>query len=349
MDIMRVNRVIIAALFGLFGLALAMPATAAVLKIATIAPEGSEWMVEHRAAAKKIKELTEGRVSLKFYGGGVMGNDRKVLRKIRIGQLQGAAFTTSGLAERYPGMVLYGMPFVFRSQDEVDFVRERLDGELLQGLEDAGFVSFGFAGGGFANFMSNQPLTDHASLQSKKIWVPEGDVISFTALESMNLSPVVLPLSDVLTGLQTGLLDVIVTPPVAALLLQWYTKVKYINPLPIAYTIGLMAIEARAFERIAPADQELIRGVLSDTYLRLDEINRQDNIEAREALLANGLQMVEASQKDIPYWREVAEETNERMWNESGADPALYRKLIDLLDEFRAADSAVESIADVGM
>lgn len=349
MDIMRVNRAMISALFGVFGLVMLTPASAAVLKIATIAPEGSEWMVEHRAAAKKIKELTEGRVSLKFYGGGVMGNDRKVLRKIRIGQLQGAAFTTSGLAERYPDLLLYGMPFVFRSQDEVDFVRENLDDELMQGLEEAGFVSFGFAGGGFANFMSSQPLTDHASLQGKKIWVPEGDVISFTALESMNLSPVVLPLSDVLTGLQTGLLDVIVTPPVGALLLQWYTKVKYITPLPVAYTIGLLAVDTRAFKRIAPADQQAIRDVMTEIYLRLDEINRQDNIEAEEALLANGLQMVEVNQDDIPYWRDVAEQTNERMWQESGAKQELYEKLMALLEEYRAAGSADEVVAGAGM
>jgi len=328
---------------------MALPAVATVLKIATIAPEGSEWMVEHRAAATKLKELTDGRVTLKFYGGGVMGNDRKVLRKIRIGQLQGAAFTTSGLAERYPDIVLYGMPFVFRSQDEVDFVRQKLDADLMQGLEEAGFVSFGFAGGGFANFMSRDPITNHASLEGKKIWVPDGDVISFTALESMNLSPVVLPLSDVLTGLQTGLLDVIVTPPVGALLLQWYTTVKYINPLPIAYTIGLLAIESRAFERIDAADQEVVRDVLSSVYLRLDEINRRDNIEAQEALLANGLQMVEINQEDIPYWREVAAKTNERMWNESGAKPELYEKLMSLLDEYRVMNAPGEAAADAGM
>jgi TRAP-type C4-dicarboxylate transport system substrate-binding protein len=346
MDIIRVYRAIILALFGLTA---ALPAVATVLKIATIAPEGSEWMVEHRAAAAKLKELTDGRVTLKFYGGGVMGNDRKVLRKIRIGQLQGAAFTTSGLAERYPDIVLYGMPFVFRSQDEVDFVREKLDAELMQGLDEAGFVSFGFAGGGFANFMSREPLTNHASLEGKKIWVPEGDVISYTALESMNLSPVVLPLSDVLTGLQTGLLDVIVTPPVGALLLQWYTKVKYINPLPIAYTVGLLAIDSRAFKRIDAADQEVVRGVLSDIYLRLDEINRRDNVEAEEALLANGLQRVEVSQEDVPYWRDVADKTNERMWKESGAKPELYEKLMNLLDEYRATISPVEAAADAGM
>lgn len=320
-----------------------VPSQAAVLKIATIAPEGSEWMKEHRAAAAAIAERTEGRVELKFYGGGVMGNDKKVLRKIRIGQLQGGAFTTSGLSERYPDIVLYGMPFLFRSQAEVDYVRERLDPELEAGLEEAGFVSFGFAGGGFANFMGNAPLTTHANLKGKKIWVPEGDVISFSALESMNLAPVVLPLSDVMTGLQTGLLDVIVSPPVGALLLQWYTKVSYINPMPVAYTLGLMAIDKRAFDRLQAADQETVREVLTATYARLEEINRRDNIEAMDALLNNGIKQVESNPADVPYWRRVADETNSRIWREMAQDEALYERLLALLKDFReqSADEAV--------
>ena len=265
-----------------------------------------------------------------------MGNDKKVLRKIRIGQLQGGAVTASGLAEKYPDIVLYGMPFVFRSQAEVDFVREQLDSGLLAGLEENGFVSFGFAGGGFANFMGGKPFTTHDELKGKKIWVPEGDVISYTALESMNLSPVILPLSDVLTGLQTGLLDVISTPPAAALLLQWYTKVKYVNPLPVAYTLGLMAIDKGAFGRLTVADQAVVREVLESIYKRLDQINRSDNEEAMTALLANGLKLFEADPAALDFWRSVAQETNSRIWDETADDKQLYDRVNTLLAEFRA-------------
>jgi TRAP-type C4-dicarboxylate transport system substrate-binding protein len=351
---MTIYRSFLSSLIGFAALFICGLSQAAVFKLATIAPEGSEWMVEHRAAAAAIKERTAGRVVFKFYGGGVMGNDRKVLRKIRIGQLQGAAFTTSGLAERYPDIALYGMPFVFQSQEEVDYARELFDAELMQGLQNAGFVSFGFAGGGFANFMSSEPLITHANLQGKKIWVPEGDVTSFTALESMDLSPVVLPLSDVLTGLQTGLLDVIVSPPVGALLLQWYTKVKYVNPLPVAYTLAILAIDNRAFDRIDPADQDIVREVMATTYLKLDEINRHDNVEALEALVANGIQIVEADPEAVPYWHGVAKETNEKIWKDSAVDPGLYDRLMNALDEYRAthgssSDSNGDSVADAQM
>jgi len=317
-----------------------------VFKLATIAPDGSQWMTDHRAAAERIKERTEGRVSLKFYGGGVMGNDRKVLRKIRIGQLQGAAFTTSGLVERYPAMILYGMPFMFRSLEEVDYVRAQLDQKLIDGLESTGLVSFGFAGGGFANFMSREPVRSQQDLQGKKIWVPEGDVVSFTALESMNLSPSALPVSDVLTGLQTGLLDVIVAPPAGALLLQWYTKVKYINLLPVAYTLGLLAIDKTAFERLDSADQQVVREELSAVYKALEETNKRDNIAAKEALLANGIQAVEANPKDIPYWREIAATTSQKIWEQSvSTEPGLYGEMLALLESFRASNSTVGAAA----
>jgi TRAP-type C4-dicarboxylate transport system substrate-binding protein len=302
-------------------------------------------MLKHRAAADEIKERTEGRVVFKFYGGGVMGNDKKVLRKIRIGQLQGAAFSGSGLVERYPDIVLYGLPFVFRSQAEVDHVRTTFDGQLENGLREAGFETFGFAGGGFATFMSAEPIIKHDDLKGKKIWVPEGDANSFTALESMDLSPVVLPLSDVLTGLQTGLLDVIVTPAQAALLLQWYTKVNYINPLPVAYTLGILALDTRAFGRLEADDQAVVREVMIATYNELDEINRRDNEKAEKALEANGLKIVEANPDDIPYWYSVADETNAKMWRETAVDPTLLDRLMKQLEEYRAdnGDSVVQN------
>jgi TRAP-type C4-dicarboxylate transport system substrate-binding protein len=315
-------------------------ANAVVLKIATIAPEGSEWMQEHRSAAAAIKTQTDGRVILKFYGGGVMGNDKKVLRKIRIGQLQGGAFSATGIAEKYPDIVLYGMPFIFRSQAEVDFVRENLDDELMAGLEKQGFISFGFAGGGFANLMGRTSVGSHAALKGKKIWVPEGDVISYTALESQNLSPVVLPLSDVMTALQTGLLDVISTPPSAALLLQWHTKLKYVNPVPVAYTLGLLALVKSAMARLTPADQDIVTKVLTATYKRLDEINRSDNEEAMTALLSNGIQITEADADSLALWRSTAEVINKRIWSETAQDKSLFERTNSLLGEFRSRSAS---------
>ncbi len=99
------------------GLTLGLPLQAATLKIATITPEGSQWMKDMRAGAKEIKERTEGRVQIKYYGGGVMGSDQKVLSRIRIGSLQGGAFTPTALTNQYSGLDLYGLPMMFDSAE----------------------------------------------------------------------------------------------------------------------------------------------------------------------------------------------------------------------------------------
>lgn len=297
------------------------------IKIATIAPEGSQWMTDFKAAGKEIEARTAGRVKLKLYGGGVMGNDKKVLRKIRIGQLQGGAFMATGLAERYRDIVIYGLPMAFQTQAEVDYVRQRMDSVLMKGLEEAGFVTFGFAGGGFARLMGMEPISDLRDLRGRKVWAPEGDNISYQAMEAMQLSPVVLPITDVLMGLQTGLLEYVATPPVGAVVLQWYTKVKYVTSVPFAYTVGLLAIDKRVFNRISVVDQATMREVLSRVYEVFEQRNRQDNLDAEAALRSSGLKFVDVDPALVPVWRETTAASNRKM----GERGAFSLKLLDEL------------------
>ena len=291
----------LAGLLMLAGLPLNLPATD--LKLATVAPEGSGWMKDLRAAGVQVRDRTGGRVNIKFYGGGIQGDDRKVLRKIRIGQLQGGLFTSNGLGERYPDILIYGLPMLFNSQDEVDYVRQKMDAKLAAGLEKAGFVSYGFAGGGFAYFMTGKPVTGLSDLRGQKIWVPEGDQTSFVAMQALHLSPVVLPITDVLTGLQTGLLDIVATPPVGAVILQWYTKTKFVTRQPLSYTLGVLAIDRAALQSVSAADQAILREMMSAVYARLDAQNRVDNTKAEQALKASGLQFVAPNVTEIPEWR----------------------------------------------
>ncbi|MEZ5561896.1 MAG: TRAP transporter substrate-binding protein DctP [Gammaproteobacteria bacterium] len=307
------------------------------LKIATVAPEGSSWMKDLRAAGAQIKDRTAGRVNLKFYGGGIQGSDRKVLRKIRIGQLHGGVFTSNGLQERYPDIVIYGSPMLFDTLDEVDFVRSRLDKRLAAGLEDAGFVSFGFAGGGFAYLMSNKPVTGIADLRGQKIWVPEGDPTSYAAMESLQLSPVALPITDVLTGLQTSLLDIVATPPVGAVVLQWYTKTKYITTQPLSYTIGLLAIDRNALKNVSAADQAVLREVMTKLYKHFDAQNRIDNAKAEQALRANGMQFLELDPAEVPVWRASTAGAMDKLAASGSISADLLREARAYVQEYRAA------------
>jgi TRAP-type C4-dicarboxylate transport system substrate-binding protein len=296
-------------------------------------------MKDLRAAGLQIRERTSGRVNLKFYGGGIQGTDRKVLRKIRIGQLHGGVFTSNGLQERYPDIVIYGSPMLFDSLEEVDFVRARLDNRLAAGLEEAGFVSFGFAGGGFAYLMSNKPVKGIADLRGQKIWVPEGDQTSYAAMESLELSPVALPITDVLTGLQTGLLNIVATPPVGAVVLQWYTKTKYITTQPLSYTIGLLAIDSNALKGISAADQAVLREVMTKLYKHFDAQNRIDNAKAEDALRANGMQFLQLDPAEVPVWRESTARAMDKLAASGSISGDLLAEARAYVQEVRAARS----------
>ncbi len=323
------------AIVALTSLAAATPALALDLKIATVAPDGSHWMQQMRAGAEQIKMRTAGRVTVKFYPGGVMGNDAQVLRKIRIGQLQGGAFTAGGLAERDGALNLYGIPFLFRSLDEVDAVRSKLDSKILAGLEQSGFVSFGFIEGGFANLLSNEPVSSVEDLKRKKVWVPEGDQISFLAMQELGLSPVVLPVTDVLTGLQTGLIEIAFASPVAALVLQWHTKTKFITALPLSYSMGVFAIEKNAFSQLSAEDQAVVREVMSKYMSDLDREARTDNEKARETLLRSGLQTVAVDAANVDSWRRAIESLYPRLRSRPDIDAKTFDELLGVLAEYR--------------
>ncbi len=328
----------------LFLIALALtfstPLFAATLKIATVTPEGTQWMEDMRASAKEIKERTDGRVQIKYYGGGIMGNDTKVLGRIRIGTLQGGAFTPVALAGQYPDLNLYGLPLIFDSEEEAAYVRERMDDRLRQGLEDAGFVSFGFATGGFAVLMSNTPVNELEDLKGKKVWVPEGDTVSFKSMEALSLSPVTLPLTDVLTGLQTGLIDIVAMSPIGALVLQWHTKVKYITELPLVYTMGFLAIDKRAFNKISPADQAIVREVMEASYRNFDKTNLDDNHGARDALINSGIESVSYEESEYRSIREVLAASNRAIGAEGGFSLEMYEEMLGYIQEFRSEQTA---------
>lgn len=312
------------------------------LKIATVLPENTQWMRDMRAGAAEVEERTGGRVTFKFYSGGVQGNPNTVLRKIKIGQLHGGAFTPTDLQQVYADLNIYGLPFLFESAEEASYVRRTVDPKLAAGLEKAGFVSFGFASAGFARIMSNLPIESHEDLRGRKVWVPEGDLISYEAMKALDLSPVTLPVTDVLTGLQTGLLDIVAMPPAGALVLQWHTRVDYITQMPIVYSMGLLAIDRRAFRRIASEDRAVVRDVMSALYARWDVENQQDAEDALDALINAGLEPVEPAPGEQERLQAIMAGTNLAMARDGLISLDLLQEIQSLIGQYRDRHRASE-------
>lgn len=293
-----------------FFLMLPCGAGAITLKIATAAPEGTSWMKEMRAGAEEIAARTDGRVTFRFYPGGVMGNDASVLRKIRIGQLHGAAVTSGGLADIYNDVQIYGLPFFFRSHDEVDYVRKRMDPMILDGLKQRGFIAIGLADGGFAYLMSRHPLRKSSDLKGRKVWAPQGDRVSHAGFEAIGISAIPLPLIDVITGLQTGLVDTVGASPMGAIALQWHTRVKYVADAPLVYLFGGLVLKRTDFESLLPQDQTFVREVMDRVFARLSERNRRDNESSRNALRNQGIQFITPAPEG---WDEMRASVSEAM------------------------------------
>ena len=309
---------------------------ARTLKIATVAPAGTAWMKEMRKGADEVKERTSGRVKFKFYPGGVMGTDRSMLRKMRVGQLHGAAVAAGGLAEVYNDSWIYTLPLLFRDYQEVDYVRERVDPLIAEGLEKHGFVTLGIGEGGFAYMMCNEPLRTVDDLKGKKVWILEGDVISEVVFDIAGVTPVPLPLADVYTGLQTGLLNTIGSPPMATIAFQWHTKITHLTDVPLSYVVGLLVVDRKAFSKLKPEDQAVVREVMGQAMKRLDKINRADNESARKALSSQGVEFVHPVGEELGRWHEIADQATERLGKDGVYSEEMYRVIDGHLTTIRS-------------
>lgn len=305
------------------------------IKIATLAPQNSEWAEKFQKGSIEIQERTENRVKLKFYWGGAQGNAKKILQKIKIRQLHGGTFSPTDFQEVYPDLNIYGLPFLFKDFDEVDYVRDRVDNQLEQGFKNLGFNTYGFAGGGFAYILSNEPIREYEDLKNKKIWLPQGDLISYEAMRSLNLLPVPLPMTDVLTGLQTGLIDIVAIPPVVALALQWHTKVSYMTRVPVLYAMGFLAIDSKIINRINTDDRKVLNEVISRIYSEVDGNSQQDSENAYEALSKIGIQEIQFDGDEYQKLTDLLEEPTKKMANDGFYSLKLFNEIKMYIDDFR--------------
>lgn len=308
-------------------------ASARVFKIATVAPEGTFWMQEMRSAAKQISEQTENRVKFKFYPGGVMGSDESVLRKIRIGQLQGGAVTAASLTGIDPDIGIYELPYLFNTLEQVDYVRSKMDAELTAVLETKGFVSFGFAEGGFSYMMSDEPLQSVADVRKKKVWLPSNHDVGDAVFASADVTPVTLPISDVLTALQTGLIDTLITSPIGAIALQWHTKVTHVVEEPLTYFSALLIVDAKPFNKLSDADKQVVREVMAQAFVNIDHKNREDNIAAKQAMKNQGVKFVPLSPESEKEWRKIGDEAIERLEKQNQYSDKAYADLMKYVAE----------------
>ena len=308
---------------------------AATFKVATLSPDGSFWMKTMREAGKEIEAATDSRVKFKWYPGGVMGDDKAVLRKMRVGQLQGAALPMGELLSFYPDSQAYGIPFLFNSYNEVDYVRSQLDDTLIAGFAEGGMEVLGIAEGGFGYFLTAEPVRVPADLQQQKVWVPQNDVVSARLAQSIGVTPIPLTLPDVLPGLQTGLVNTVAVSPMGAIVLQWHTRVAHITDIPLMYFCGVISLTGKSFNKLSADDQAVVKAVFGRAFKLIDERNRMDNVKAFEALTNQGVETVVLTEAERDAWLAMQAPGEQMMQSEGQLSTEALERIKGLVEAFR--------------
>ncbi|MCZ6727591.1 MAG: TRAP transporter substrate-binding protein DctP [Acidobacteria bacterium] len=277
----------------------------APLKLATLVPDGSIWDRALKEMGSEWSAATDGRVSLRIYPGGVAGDEADVVRKMRIGQLHAAALTVSGLSEIDSAFSVFATPLMFDSYDELLHILERLEPELERRLEAKGFVLVHWGHGGWVHLFSKRPARSLADVKSMKMFAWAGDDPRVQLWRQAGFHPVALASTDILIGLQTGLIEAFPTPPLAALSLQWFRETPYMSEIGLAPLVGAVVVSKRSWDRITAEDRARLESIAQRYEDRLaTEVPEQDEL-AIEQMVRRGLEVVAV--EDPAAWKAAAE------------------------------------------
>lgn len=255
-----------------------------LFKVASLAPDGSVWTKRFDEFAAEVREKSGGEIDFKIYSGGVMGDDRAMYRKMMIGQLQAGGFTMTGIGEVVPDFRVMGTPFLFRSYDEVDAVSAKLFPRFQQAFRNKNLELVALTEVGFIYTMSIVPITTLAELKRTKCWAPQSDPLSQAFLNQIGVVPTQLSIPDVLAGLQTGLVETVFNSFYGSIVLQWFTRTRYITDLPFGYAYGALVFDRRAFAKLPPGHAALIREAAGRHFPKLIADTRQSNADALKVL-----------------------------------------------------------------
>ena len=272
-------------IFGMFYLPIAY-LDAESIKFATLAPKGSTWMNNFEAMGKEIRAKTDGDLRLRIYPNGVQGDELDVIRKMRAGLIHAGAMTATGLGEIQEEVLIFQLPRMFRTYEELDHVRDYLREDLDQAFMDAGYVLLGMGDIGFYYIFSNQPIRTIADLQSPnvKMWARTTDRIGLTFYKNADIASVPREVTQVLSSLYSGHINTLTASPYVTIALQWYDKFKYMTNLPVSVGVGATVITKEKFDELSPEQQKVVREVADAHQDDLIQAIRKDNERALEAL-----------------------------------------------------------------
>ena len=278
------------------------------LKLATVAPVGSPWAESLRRLSAEWERISGGRVRLKIYAGGIAGEEAEMIRKIRIGQLDGAALTQLGWGLLDPGILALSTPFLIQSEGELEYVMEHSRGYFEDRMESAGYRLFAFSKAGWVHFFGREPLLVPEDLMRMKLGVPAGDAEFVYTWRRIGFNAFSLPFGDILAGLQSGMIDAFYAPPLVAATFQWFGPARHMTALPVAPVVGAVVMSSRSVERLPAELRAQLLAAFDELGGRLNTEMVDLGEEALRVMQEQGLQIHGVAAEAAERWRSVGAE-----------------------------------------
>lgn len=305
-----------------------------LFKVASLAPDGSVWVTAFKDFADEVTEKTGGEVGFRVYPGGVMGDDMAMYRKMRVGQLHGGGFTMTGISSVVPDFRVVSLPFLFKSYAEVDAVVEGLMPTFSERFADKGMELIALTEVGFIYTMSTRPITTTPELQKATSWMPSGDPLAASFFSSIGITPVQLSIPDVLSSLQTGLVDTVYNSLYGSIVMQWFTKARYITDTPFGYAYGAFLLDRKKFGRLSREQAEIVKSAAAKHFATLLTETRKSNTDSRQVLESHGVTFVKADPDSLRELETYRDESTKELVDKAFS-PEIYEATEKLLKEYR--------------
>jgi TRAP-type transport system periplasmic protein len=275
-----------------------------VLRMATLAPNGSSWMRVFEAWNNSLKEKTKGQLEIHFYSGGAAGDERDAVRKMRAGQIDAAAVTTVGLGQIVRSALVLQAPGVCHTYPRIDAVRTKLASEFEQQFDSAGFKLLYWGDAGQGRVFANRPIVTPADMRQTRMWTWRDDPTWQSVLDAAGVNGVPLGLPEVYPALRTNRIDAFPGTSIAAVAFQWFTKATHVTKEPRGIVVGAIVIKKESFQKLA----EPLRAALVETSKTaeraLTAAIRRDDDRAFDAILKRGVKAVSLAD-NMKAWDEV--------------------------------------------
>lgn len=298
------------------------------LRLATLPPKGSTYMNTMEAFAEELETRSEGRISIKYYPGGQMGDEKDYIKRMKIRTIDGAGFSGMGLGDLLPSSRILEMPFTFKNYGEYEAVRAAVVPTLNGRFEAKGYKILGWAEQGFIRLCSNSPIQSIEDVKKTKCWAWAGDPLADSIYDNFGLTPVPVAVPEVLTSLQTGIIETIYSAPNILIALQWFTKIKYIIDVPMVYAGGAILLKKSSFDRLPPDLQALAEEMMVKYIAELNDLTHKENAEALKVLQSgHGIELIKIDAAKLAEWDAVGEKIRQdnvgKIWDQEILDMAM--------------------------